>query len=145
MWACRNWGLRRIPGRCPARAAQQLARTIPQFLEAATSGLTPLGTSSSFTIDVQPKVIQPRAHIAEFFVGDDWKVSPRLTLNIATRYTLNFPSTEVHDQGAFFNLQTQVLDFPHTARDLEFGDFGPRIGAAYRLSNSLVVRAGCGI
>ena len=73
-------------------------------------------------------MIQPRAHIAEFFVGDDWKVSPRLTLNIGTRYTLNFPSTEVHDQGAVFNLNTQVLDFPHTARELECCDFGPRVG-----------------
>ena len=50
-----------------------------------------LGQVNAFTIDIQKKVIQPRAHIAEFFVGDDWKVSPRLTLNIGTRYTLNFP------------------------------------------------------
>ena len=76
-----------------------------------------LGQVNAFTIDIQKQVIQPRAHIAEFFVGDDWKVSPRLTLNIGTRYTLNFPSTEKHDQGAVFNLNTQVLDFPHTARE----------------------------
>src|SRR5499427_9275825 len=77
-----------------------------------------LGQVNSFTIDIQKQVIQERAHIAEFFVGDDWKVSPRLTLNIGTRYTLNFPSTEIHDQGAVFNLNTQVLDFPHTSRAL---------------------------
>ena len=77
-----------------------------------------LGQVNAFTIDVQQNVIQPRAHIAEFFVADDWKLSPRLTLNIGTRYTLNFPSTEMHNQGAVFNLGTQVLDFPHTAREL---------------------------
>ena len=104
-----------------------------------------LGQVNAFTIDIQKNVIQPRAHIAEFFIGDDWKVSRRLTLNIGTRYSLNFPSTEKNDQGAVFNLNTQVLDFVHTARKLDFGDFGPRFGAAYRLGNSLVVRAGYGL
>ena len=96
-----------------------------------------LGQVNAFTIDIQKQVIQPRAHIAEFFVGDDWKVSQRLTLNIGTRYTLNFPSTERHDQGAVFNLNTQVLDFPHTARELDCCDFGPRAGLAYRIGDQL--------
>src|SRR6476660_3705991 len=104
-----------------------------------------LGQVSAFSIDIQNHVIQPRAHIAEFFIGDDWKVSQRLTLNIGTRYTLNFPSTEVHDQGAVFNLKTQVLEFPHTARELECCNFGPRLGLAYRIADSWVVRAGYGM
>ena len=104
-----------------------------------------LGQVNAFSIDIQSRVIQERAHIAEFFVGDDWKVSPRLTLNVGTRYTLNFPSTEVHDQGAVFNLSTQVLDFPHTARKLDCCDFGPRLGLAYRIGQSWVVRAGYGV
>ena len=104
-----------------------------------------LGQVNSFTIDIQNRVIRERAHIAEFFVGDDWKVSPRLTLNVGSRYTLNFPSTEVHNQGAVFNLGTQVLDFPHTARNLECCDFGPRLGMAYRIGDSWVVRAGYGL
>ena len=104
-----------------------------------------LGQVNAFTIDIQKQVIQPRAHIAEFFVSDDWKVTPRLTLNIGTRYTLNFPSTEVHNQGAVFNLGTQVLDFPHTSRALECCDFGPRLGLAYRIGDSWVLRAGYGM
>jgi hypothetical protein len=104
-----------------------------------------LGQVNAFTIDIQKQVIQPRAHFAEFFIGDDWKVSPRLTLNAGVRYTLNFPSTEVHDQGAIFNLKTQVLDFPHTARELECCDFGPRVGLAYRIGHSWVVRSGYGM
>ncbi len=104
-----------------------------------------LGQVNAFTIDVQKQVIQPRAHIGEFFVGDDWKVTNRLTLNLGTRYTLNFPSTEVHDQGAVFNLDTQVLDFPHTARDLECCDFGPRVGLAYRIKDNWVIRSGYGM
>jgi hypothetical protein len=104
-----------------------------------------LGQVNSFSIDIQKQVIQERAHFAEFFVGDDWKVSRRLTLNVGTRYTINFPSTEVHNQGAVFNLSTQVLDFPHTARKMECCDFGPRLGLAYRLSDSWVARAGYGM
>lgn len=104
-----------------------------------------LGQVSSFSIDIQNKALRERAHIAEFFVGDDWKVSNNLTLNLGTRYTLNFPSTEVNNQGAIFNLNTQVLDFPHTARNLECCDFGPRVGLAYRLGNSMVIRSGYGI
>jgi hypothetical protein len=104
-----------------------------------------LGQVNSFSIDIQSRVIQERAHIAEFFLGDDWQVSPRLTLNVGTRYTLNFPSTEVHNQGAVFNLNTQVLDFPHTARELECCDFGPRLGLAYRVGGSWVIRAGYGV
>jgi hypothetical protein len=104
-----------------------------------------LGQVNAFTIDIQKQVIQPRAHIAEFFAGDDWKVSQRLMLNLGTRYTLNFPSTEKNDQGAVFNLNTQVLDFPHTARELHWGDFGPRAGLAYRIGDSWVVRSGYGM
>jgi hypothetical protein len=104
-----------------------------------------LGQVNAFSIDIQKQVLQPRAHIAEFFVGDDWKVTNRLTLNLGTRYTLNFPSTEVHNQTAVFNLQTQVLDFPHTARELECCDFGPRVGVAYRVGDSWVIRSGYGM
>ena len=104
-----------------------------------------LGQVNAFTIDIQKNVIQPRAHVAEFFAGDDWKLSPRLTLNVGTRYTLNFPSTEKNDQGGVFNLNTQVLEFPHTARTLHYLDFGPRAGLAYRIGNNWVVRSGYGM
>ncbi len=104
-----------------------------------------LGQVNAFSIDIQKQLIQTRAHIAEFFAGDDWRVSPRLTLNLGVRYTLNFPSTEKNNQGAVFNLKSQVLDFPHTARELECCDFGPRVGLAYRIGNNWVLRSGYGM
>ena len=103
------------------------------------------GRVNAFPIDIQQHTIQERAHIAEFFAGDDWKVSERLTLNLGTRYTINFPSTIEGDQGGVFNLNTQVLDFPHTARELHLDNFGPRAGLALRLGESLVLRAGYGM
>ena len=104
-----------------------------------------LGQVNAFSIDIQNKALRERVHIAEGFVSDDWKISDRLTLNIGARYTLNFPSTEANNQTAVFNLNTQVLDFPHTARTLECCDFGPRVGLAYRLGDSLVIRSGYGM
>ena len=104
-----------------------------------------LGQVNAFSIDIQRSAIQERASIAEFFVGDEWKVSDRLSLNVGTRYTLNFPSTELHNQTAVFNLNTQLLEFPHTARDPECCDFGPRAGLAYRIGNSWAIRSGYGM
>jgi hypothetical protein len=104
-----------------------------------------LGQVNAFSIDMLSSVLQQRAHIAEFFVGDEWKAANRLSVTFGTRYTLNFPSTVVDDRGAVFNLKTQVLDFPHTARALEFGNFGPRLGLAYRPAENWVLRSGYGM
>jgi hypothetical protein len=104
-----------------------------------------LGAVQSYSLDAQAGTLEPRAHIAEFFAQDDWRVSPRFTVNAGVRYTLNFPSTEAHDRIAVFNLGTRKLDFPHTARDLEPHNFGPRLGLAWSPSDSLAVRAGYGL
>jgi hypothetical protein len=110
-----------------------------------------LGQVDTFQIDLQQNKIRPRDHIFEFFAQDDWKATGRLTLNIGARYTLHFPSTEKNDQGAVFNLSTQQLDylgktgFPHSARDLHYGNLAPRVGFAYLLTPKTVVRSGFGI
>jgi hypothetical protein len=89
--------------------------------------------------------LQERAHIAEFFAGDDWKVSDRLTLNLGHALHAQLPLHGSQRSHAVFNLNTQVLDFPHTARKLECCDFGPRVGLAYRLGESWVIRSGYGM
>ena len=84
-----------------------------------------LGRSGDSPSTCSKRSSEPRAKIAEFFFQDDFKATRRLTLNLGVRYTLNFPSTVVDDQGAVFNLQTQKLDFlgqngiPASARNLE--------------------------
>src|SRR5581483_2580282 len=110
-----------------------------------------LGQVQQFAIDLQGKVIRPRAHIQEYFMQDNWKATPRLTLNAGLRYTLNFPSTEADDQGAVFNFRTQKLDylgkngFSRSARELHWGNVGPRFGLAYMLTDKTVVRSGYGL
>src|SRR6185437_5380330 len=41
-----------------------------------------LGQVNAFTIDIQKQMLQERAHIAEGFVGDEWRVNNRLELNL---------------------------------------------------------------
>lgn len=110
-----------------------------------------LGQVDTFSIDLQTKTIRPRDYIHEFFAQDDWRVLPNLTLNVGARWTLHLPSTETTNQGAVFNLQTQQLDYlgvngnPRSARELHYGNVGPRLGLAYSVDLKTVIRAGFGI
>ena len=69
-----------------------------------------LGQVERFSIDLQQQAIRNRAHFQEYFIQDDWRLSDRITVNAGLRYTLNFPSTEVDDQSAVFNLERQQLN-----------------------------------
>src|SRR6185503_8592470 len=110
-----------------------------------------LGQVQTYSIDIQQETLKPRAKVAEFFIQDDVRASSRLSFNVGLRYTLNFPSTIDGDKGAVFNLDTQKLDYfgrngyPRSARDLEWGNLAPRIGFAFKFSDSSVVRSGYGV
>lgn len=106
-----------------------------------------LGQVERFSIDLQQNAIRNRAHVQEYFVQDEWRVTPRVTLNGGLRYTLNFPSTEVDDQAAVFDLRTQQIELlgrdgrPRAARRLHRTNLGPRLAAVSRLSSATSVRA----
>ena len=110
-----------------------------------------LGQVDTFSIDLQGSKLRPRDFIHEYFVQDDWSVTPALTLNLGVRYTLHNPSTEKNNQGAIFNTQTQLLDYvgvdghSRSARELHYGNFAPRLGFAYAIDPKTVVRSGFGI
>lgn len=134
----------------------QLFTNLPATATAKATGGDPLasfllGQVQTFSIDLQGKILRPRAHIQEYFVQDDWKATRRLTLNAGVRWTLNFPSTEVDNQGAVFNTNTQQLDYlgkdgyPNTARELHWHDLAPRLGLSLMLRDKTVLRAGYGL
>ncbi len=110
-----------------------------------------LGQVDTFSIDLQGSKIRPRDHIEAFFVQDDWRATPQLTLNLGVRWDIHNPSTEKTNQGAVFNLATQQLDYlgvngyPRSARETHYLNFSPRVGLAYALTPRTAIRSGFGI
>ncbi|HEX8720365.1 MAG TPA: carboxypeptidase regulatory-like domain-containing protein [Pyrinomonadaceae bacterium] len=90
-----------------------------------------------------------------FFVQDDWKASPTLTLNLGLRYDMYTAPTERFDAQYNFDPATRTLvrgseDNP-LGRDLANTDknnFAPRVGFAWsglREDRRMVVRGGYGV
>lgn len=86
-----------------------------------------------------------------FYFLDDWKVSPRLTLNLGVRYELNTVVKDPHGQLRSLKPEnpTELFPDPYTVAPLYAGDhnnFAPRFGFAYRpFGIKTVLRGGYGI
>ncbi len=87
------------------------------------------------------------------YVGDKWQVSPKLTLNLGLRWEYYAPPTP-HFAGGFsnYNPDNNTLELAglgsiprNIGLQSDFHNFGPRLGVAYRLSSSSVLRAGFGM
>ena len=89
----------------------------------------------------------------DFFAQDDFKVTPRLTLNLGVRYDFSSPVWEGNNHLSNFNpagsgsiitasngsLASRSLVQPQKK------DFSPRVGVAYQLTPKTVLRGGYGI
>ncbi|MHB1023964.1 MAG: TonB-dependent receptor [Acidobacteriaceae bacterium] len=97
-----------------------------------------------------------------FYVQDDWKVRPNLTLNLGVRYAYDQATYEVHNRMVSVDLKKAYFAAPGTPFDsllLYAGKNGnsralynaypwqvmPRFGFALQLNPRLVVRGGYGI
>ncbi len=103
-----------------------------------------------------------------FYSQNDWKVTPKLTLNLGLRYEIQPGPTERYNRAESLDL---ALPNPYAAGlslpgsplagmgarifagikgqsrnswDTQWNNISPRIGFAYRLGNSLVLRGGYG-
>jgi hypothetical protein len=87
------------------------------------------------------------------FIQDDWKVTPRLTVNIGLRYEVNTPPVEMHDKVSNFNTETGQIEIaghdgvPRGVYRTDRNNLGPRLGLAYNLTSNgkTIVRAGYGV
>jgi hypothetical protein len=110
-----------------------------------------------------------------FYVQDDWKVTPKLTVNFGLRYEWSTPYTERNNRLQFSDFTGDTgISMPDVYRDQsglfpQFGtigniigttvfptsshrnatvdrnNFAPRLGFAYQLASNTVLRGGAGI
>ena len=95
------------------------------------------------------------------FVQDNWRVNDKLTVNLGVRWDPFWPYTETHNRMNCYVPGEQSQRYPNAPRGMIFGgdpgcptgkgmfsniyNFAPRLGFAYSLGQSTVVRGGAGI
>ena len=107
--------------------------------------------------------LRERESYHAIYVQDDWKVSPKLTVNLGLRWDVQFPFSELGGQMTGFDENAPnpgvtgyngALEFYGTAPGANgktrvgpatWGNFGPRGGLAYQINDKLVFRAGGGV
>ena len=88
------------------------------------------------------------------YFHDDWKASPKLTINLGVRWEFFEPAYEQRlrfAQPDYTQAPEQVLTFsgvdgvPKGIREAEYNNFAPRFGWAYKLGDKTVLRGGYGL
>ncbi|MPY86318.1 MAG: hypothetical protein GEU99_00170 [Luteitalea sp.] len=121
-----------------------------------------LGTGSGGNVDhVSGLALQRRSY--GLFIQDDWRVTPRLTVNLGLRYDVDTGMTERFDRLTWLDLDAPSplaeatalplrgavrfagTDGPRNQLDTDWNNVAPRVGIAYRAGPDTVVRAGYGI
>jgi hypothetical protein len=131
------------------------------------------GFAYSGQLNIVPAVADKSKETA-FYVQDDWKVTPKLTLNLGLRYEWSTPYSERYNRLQFSDftgdtginmpvsrdgtgqfpqlgqigeiLGTTV--FPNSSKrnsTVDRNNFAPRFGLAYQLNTNTVLRAGAGV
>jgi len=124
-----------------------------------------LGYVASATAQMGLGLANWRSKSTNLFLADDIKLTPRLTLNLGLRYEYDTPFSEIDGKEGYFDtskgqlivglsesqtplrIPNVVLD-PNLRPGIWFKDtnnFAPRIGLAYRLTNTAAIRAGYGV
>src|SRR5436309_13464530 len=93
------------------------------------------GTSSG---NGQIFIGDPRRHVSgqamAAFFQDDWRITPRLMLNLGVRYEYTTPITEAHNQFANFDAARGLLQLGKNTDQMwkpDKNNFAPRVGFAW--------------
>ncbi len=116
------------------------------------------GSPKSGTILVGDPNLYARAHWYAAFIQDDWRLKPRVTLNLGLRWEYTGSPVERHNYDGSFNpdvnptavyaVQQVGPGEPLTSfYNADYKDFSPRLGVAWdvRGNGKTVVRAGASI
>ena len=102
-------------------------------------------------VNDNPQALRTRAFNA--FVQDDWRVTPRVTLNAGLRYEYNLPPFDADNRMRIFNLETRQLQQVGSAGVSRSGlrsdwdNVAPRVGMSWDITGygTWLLRAGYGI
>jgi len=107
-----------------------------------------LGQVSSFGKSVQYEVMTTNEDQYGLYINDRWQANDKLTLNVGVRWEY-YPLMQRDNRGfEQLNLSTFNVLLPKNSEDAGYKAqkslFAPRLGAAYRINDDTVVRAGFG-
>ncbi|HLK68825.1 MAG TPA: TonB-dependent receptor [Bryobacteraceae bacterium] len=97
-------------------------------------------------------VVNLRQFVHSLYAQDDFKVTPKLTINVGLRWEFASPLYERDNNYSNFDPTTNSMKlaksgslFDRSLVNSDHKDFGPRLGLAYSFDAKTVVRAGYGI
>jgi hypothetical protein len=131
------------------------------FTSGASGGTGIANNMASFLLDLPSQVGRDintyfpalRAWQVFSYVADNWRVSPKLSVNLGLRWEF-YPPPTPRFAGGFSNYNfvdnTLVIagvgkNPSNLGMDTHYKMFAPRLGLAYRLTNTTVLRSGFGI
>ena len=93
-----------------------------------------------------------RQQVHGLYVQDDWRVTPKLTVNVGLRWEFATPLYDRDNNWSDFNPATDTMVratsgslYNRSLVNPNYKDFQPRLGIAYNIDPKTVVRAGYGI
>ena len=111
------------------------------------------GFVDNYSIGAQSGFFGTRNYEWGIYAQDDWKFSPRLTLNLGVRYDIITYPTEEHNRQSALNAAKGTIDLagvngvPRSIVDNDYDNLSPRVGFSYDLfgTGKTVLRGGYGI